>query len=107
LQPAGRRRGAAPRPYVAALVASAEGRDRRPGPLPAASAEETECILRWLETAGTRLVELAGEWSSPAYGAAGHVARFAQATVARGAARPLDDRRGLRPVARPLAAVQR
>lgn len=39
------------------------------GPLPAASAEETECILRWLEQPGTRLVALDGEWSSPLHGA--------------------------------------
>jgi DNA polymerase-3 subunit epsilon len=39
------------------------------GPLPAATAEETECILRWLEQSGTRLVALDGEWSSPLHGA--------------------------------------
>jgi DNA polymerase III subunit epsilon len=39
------------------------------GPLPAALAEETECILRWLEQPGTRLVSLQGTWSSPTHGA--------------------------------------
>jgi DNA polymerase-3 subunit epsilon len=39
------------------------------GPLPAALAEETECILRWLEQPGTRLVSLEGTWSSPTHGA--------------------------------------
>src|SRR6266542_2845816 len=62
-----------PRPRVEALLATAEtvlpevlagG-----GPLPAASAEETECILRWLDSPGTRLVELDGQWACPAYGA--------------------------------------
>ncbi|HEY9522853.1 MAG TPA: endonuclease, partial [Thermopolyspora sp.] len=40
-----------------------------PGPIPAASAEETECILRWLEAPGVRLVEASGGWSQPARGA--------------------------------------
>ncbi len=40
-----------------------------PGPLPAALAEETETILRWLEQPGTRLVSLEGEWSTPTHGA--------------------------------------
>jgi DNA polymerase-3 subunit epsilon len=61
--------GAAPRPYVDALVATAESVRPGPGPTPAASAEETECILRWLELAGTRLVELDGVWCSPVHGA--------------------------------------
>src|SRR5690606_3146573 len=43
-------RGAHPVPYVEALVATAETVVPGPGPTPAASAEETECILRWLET---------------------------------------------------------
>jgi DNA polymerase-3 subunit epsilon len=39
------------------------------GPLPAATAEETECILRWLEQSGTRLIQVEGEWASPVHGA--------------------------------------
>ncbi len=41
-----------------------------PGPTPAASAEETETILRWLESPGVRLVRVDGGWSLPAFGAA-------------------------------------
>ncbi|MGE5763532.1 MAG: DEDD exonuclease domain-containing protein [Mycobacterium leprae] len=60
--------GAAARPYVEALVATAETVASGPGPTPAASAEEMECVLRWME-AGSRLVELDGVWCSPAFGA--------------------------------------
>ncbi len=35
--------------------------------------EERELIVRWLESDGTRLVFIEGEWSSPAMGAARHV----------------------------------
>ena len=38
--------------------------------VPAASAEETERILAWLERPDTRLVETSGDWVSPARGAA-------------------------------------
>ena len=66
-------RGVPPRPQVDALLATAETLLPEVladgGPLPAASAEETECILRWLDSPGTRLVELDGEWACPAYGA--------------------------------------
>jgi DNA-binding Lrp family transcriptional regulator len=64
--------GAGVRPYVAALKATAETVIPGPGPLPAASAEEVECVLRWLETPGCRMVECEGTWASPAFGAAGH-----------------------------------
>jgi DNA polymerase-3 subunit epsilon len=63
--------GAAVRPYIAALLATAETVFAGPGPLPAASAEETECILRWLEGPGARLVESSHAWASPAWGAGG------------------------------------
>ena len=62
-------RGAHPAPYVEALVATAETVVPGPGPTPAASAEETECILRWLETPGVRLAQVDGSWSLPVDGA--------------------------------------
>ena len=37
--------------------------------MPAATAEETERILSWLERPETRLVEMSSGWSSPAGGA--------------------------------------
>ena len=62
--------GAAPRPYLEALIDTAESVTRTgTGPTACASAEEMECVLGWLETPGTRLVELDGSWSCPAHGA--------------------------------------
>ncbi len=97
-------RGAHPAPYVDALLATAETVPSGPGPLPAATAEEVECVLRWLELPGTRLVRLEGTWASPAYGAGGTRAWLEPAQAARTAAHPFDDRRSLRPVARPARA---
>jgi DNA polymerase-3 subunit epsilon len=61
--------GADPMPYVAALVASAEVVQPPLPPCPAASAEETEKILRWLESPGVRIVDLDGVWTCPVGGA--------------------------------------
>jgi DNA-binding Lrp family transcriptional regulator len=47
-------RGTSPFPVIEALLATADVVAPRPGPLPAALAEETEAILRWLEETGTR-----------------------------------------------------
>ncbi|HEX5496493.1 MAG TPA: DEDD exonuclease domain-containing protein [Mycobacteriales bacterium] len=85
--------GAAPWPLVRALLATAETVRPGPGPLPAATAGETECLLRWLETPGSRLVELEGTWSCPAY-AAGSLHRWLDLAVAApGAADPFGDGR--------------
>ncbi len=62
--------GAAPWPYVDALVATAETVVPSPGPTPCATAEETECLLRWLELPATRIVAIDGCWASPVGGAA-------------------------------------
>lgn len=93
--------GAAPRPYADALVAAAERVEDGPGPTPAASSEEMQILLRWLDRPGTRLVELDGEWSSPAFGAGG---RHEWLEV-RESATPLDDRRALRPEHRPARSA--
>jgi len=97
-------RGARPAPYVDALVATAETVLPRPGPLPAATAEEVECVLRWLELPGTRLVRLEGTFASPAFGAGARRGWLEAAQDARAAVRPFDDRRRLRPVAQPARA---
>jgi DNA polymerase III subunit epsilon len=89
--------GEQPRPYLDALVATAETVIPAPPPLPAATVEETECILRWLETPGTRLVEVEGVWALPAGGAAALAGLVGAAEAAERAAHPFDDRRGLRP----------
>ncbi|WP_242659341.1 DEDD exonuclease domain-containing protein [Thermostaphylospora chromogena] len=71
-------RGAHPAPYVDALVATAETVVPGPGPTPAAVAEETECILRWLESPGVRLVQAEPGWSMPVRSAAPLKARLDQ-----------------------------
>src|SRR5699024_98089 len=55
-------RGADPRPYVDTIVATAETVTEPPGSMPAASAEEVDCLLRWLDQPGTRLVQVEGTW---------------------------------------------
>jgi len=61
--------GADPMPYIDALRASAEHVEAPPGPAPAASPEETETVLRWLEAPGVRIVSIQGEWTCPVHGA--------------------------------------
>ena len=62
-------RGADPMPYVHAMQATAEVvPPPRPGH-PAALTEETEILLRWLESPGVRIVELDGTWTCPVGGA--------------------------------------
>lgn len=58
--------------YVEALRLSAETVLPGLGPTPAATAEESERILRWLESPGVRLVEVVGEWACPVAGAGRH-----------------------------------
>ena len=87
-----------PRPTLDALVATAETVVPAPPPLPAATAEETECVLRWLDVPGTRLVEIDGVWALPAGGAGGLAGLVAAAGLGDRAARPFDDLRSLRPV---------
>ncbi|GAA2627532.1 DEDD exonuclease domain-containing protein [Paractinoplanes durhamensis] len=59
-----------PRPTLDAVRMTAETVLPGPGPVPAATAEETERILAWLEKPDTRLVETSGDWVSPVRGAA-------------------------------------
>ncbi|GAA3736344.1 DEDD exonuclease domain-containing protein [Salinactinospora qingdaonensis] len=61
-----------PQRYLEALVATAETvavASPEAGPVPRATAAEMECVLRWLETPGVRLVELEGSWTCPVGGA--------------------------------------
>lgn len=60
--------------FVAELRATAETVTPAPGPLPAATAEETERVLRWLESPSIRLIEIDGEWTCPVDGASRHLA---------------------------------
>lgn len=87
--------------YVQALVATAETVRPGPGPTPAASAEETECVLRWLEQPDTRIVDVSGEWAWPRHGAASVREWLDTAYAGRDTLATVDPRRGLRPGPRP------
>jgi DNA polymerase III subunit epsilon len=63
------RSGANPRSVLEAVRASAETVVPGPGPVPCATAEETDRVLSWLEQPDTRLVEVSTGWKSPARGA--------------------------------------
>jgi len=95
--------GAAPRPYIDALVATAESIVRGPGPTPCATAAETECLLRWLDPPETRIVEVEGTWASPAGSAARMRNWLAEAESGRDPD-PFTDRRRLRVDSRPARA---
>ncbi|WP_036553790.1 DEDD exonuclease domain-containing protein [Nocardioides insulae] len=88
--------------YLDQLRASAETVTSAPGPVPAASAEETEVILRWLESPGVRLAAVEGEWSCPVGGAAGQLAVHDAVAESRRQLVPFDEPRELRPVAQPV-----
>jgi DNA polymerase-3 subunit epsilon len=84
-------RGADPWPYVHALQATAEVVGPPVLPAPAGTAEEAEKVLHWLETPGTRLVEVDGTWACPLHGAGGERSRLEPLAAARGSAVPFDD----------------
>jgi DNA polymerase-3 subunit epsilon len=92
-------RGVPPWPVIEALRASADVVDEQHVPL----AEETECILRWLEEPGTRLADASHPWLMPAFGAGGLRAYLASSGAATGrAADPFADRRRLPMASRPV-----
>jgi DNA polymerase-3 subunit epsilon len=96
-------RGLPPMPVVDALQASAEVVPLTAGPLPAALAEETEVILRWLEQDGTRLVVATQPWRQVARGAGRFSALLANERTrgGRSGVDPFADRRHLPMQARP------
>ncbi|WP_121252463.1 DEDD exonuclease domain-containing protein [Nocardioides ferulae] len=87
--------------YVADLRASAETVSPGPGPVPAASAEETERVLRWLESPGVRLVAVEGEWTCPVGGATRHLALHDAVAASRSTLVPFAERRDLAPAHQP------
>ncbi len=92
---------AIPGAFVGALLATAETIAPGPGPTPAATAEETECILGWLEAPGLRLVQIDGEWSLPVHGAAAVREWLEPATSGGSVLVPFDSQRLMRPIHRP------
>jgi DNA polymerase-3 subunit epsilon len=87
--------------YVASLQLTAETVRRGLGPTPATTAEETEKVLRWLESPGLRLVEVDGEWSCPVRGATRHLAVHDAVELSRQSLAPFDERRSMPTVHRP------
>lgn len=93
--------GADAHAWVATLRLSAETVQPAPGPTPAATAEETEKVLRWLESPGIRLVDVDGEWTCPVAGATRHLAIHDAVNQSRLSLVPFAERRGLAPVHQP------
>ena len=94
--------GADAQQYVAGLRVSAETVTPGTGPVPAATAEETERVLRWLELPGVRLIDIDGEWTCPVDGATRHLPQVEAGRESRVALTPVTERRRLATVARPV-----
>jgi DNA polymerase-3 subunit epsilon len=75
--------GVPPRPVLDLVRATAETVLPGHGPVPSASAEETERILSWLDRPETRLVETSSGWSAPVRGAERFRGLLARAEAAR------------------------
>ncbi|MCW2834017.1 MAG: exonuclease protein [Nocardioides sp.] len=79
--------------FVEQLRAGAETVSGAPGPVPSATAEESEKVLRWLEAPGVRLVEVDGDWVCPVGGATRHLAVYDALNESRLSVVPFDERR--------------
>ncbi len=88
--------------YVDQLRAGAETVTAGVGPTPAATAEETERLLRWLESDGVRLVHLDGEWTCPLGGATKHLRLHDAVARSRESLVPFEDRRSIGTVHQPV-----
>ncbi|HEX8497294.1 MAG TPA: DEDD exonuclease domain-containing protein [Actinomycetales bacterium] len=97
--------GADPWPYVAALRETGEVVAPPVPPTAGGTAEEAEKVLAWLETPGTRLVELTGTWSSPVHGAGSERARIDPLAAAARAVVPFDEPSGRGMSHRPVAVA--
>jgi DNA polymerase-3 subunit epsilon len=105
-------RGTDPRTVADTLLATAEVVTPTHGPTPACSAEESECVLRWLEQPGLRLISLVGTWASPVHGAGGvrfwaDAADDARESLSSWGSGGFGERRDLRTVHQPAGAVSR
>jgi DNA polymerase-3 subunit epsilon len=88
--------------WVLQLRAGADTVVPGPGPTPATTAEESEKVLRWLESDGVRLVHVDGEWSCPVGGATKHLRVHDAVEVSRSSLVPFDERRSTRTVHQPV-----
>ncbi len=86
-------RGGDARAFVEALRLEAETVRPAPGPVPTATAEESERILRWLESEGVRLIAVEGEWCCPVTGSGRHLNLHDAADGSRVSLVPFDERR--------------
>jgi DNA polymerase-3 subunit epsilon len=93
-------RGVSVRDTLASLTATAETPTGPAGEL-AASVDETEIVLRWMEKPGTRLVELDGTLACPAPGTGAYSAFLARVDGGRAQRDPFADGRSLRTRDRP------
>lgn len=89
------------REWTEALRRSAETVAPAPGPAPAATPEESDKILRWLEQPGVRLVHLDGVWACPVDGAESQRGLLASITASRESLAPFDTPREPRTYAQP------
>jgi DNA polymerase-3 subunit epsilon len=92
-------------PYVEALRETGEVVEQPVGPAPAASPEETEKVLNWLEGEGVRLVQLSGEWSCPVHGAGAQRWELEPLSARASEVSPFDEPRPSRPLHQPAGAV--
>jgi DNA polymerase-3 subunit epsilon len=93
-------RGATVRSTLDALLAGAETPDG-PDDEAAASVEETELVLRWMEKPGTRLVSVTGTLACAAPGTGAYSGFLTQVDAGRAERDPFADGRSLRTRARP------
>jgi DNA polymerase-3 subunit epsilon len=73
-----------PAATIEMLVATAETVRPAPGPTPAATVEETERVLAWIEQPDARLVRVSDGWGLPAGGAARYTALLHKAEKSDG-----------------------
>ncbi|MDP9458930.1 MAG: DEDD exonuclease domain-containing protein [Actinomycetota bacterium] len=92
--------GRSVRRTLAGLLATAET-PTGPDDEAAATVDETELVLRWMEKPGTRLVDLTGTLASPAPGTGAYTRFLAQVDAGRTERNPFADGRSLNTRARP------
>ena len=93
--------GVSAREWTDQLRASADTVLAGHGPTPAATAEETEKILRWLELPGIRMVHVDGTWTCPVGGAESQRDLLEAIEAGRESLTPFDQPRETTTYARP------